>query len=1612
MKNKILSLVLVLSMLVGMLAVIPMTVSAEATNVWDGSVAASFAGGDGTENDPYQISNGAELALMSQKITVDKDGNYNRAHYVLTADIVLNDMPHVSTWYDGWYNGAADAYEPENMFTPIGTWSNDTSSFGGTFDGAGHTVSGAYFYTESGDNHGFFGAIQGGAVIKNFALVNSLFGNEGGNIAAIAGTTDRCNEGDILIENIYVDAYVYSGSANAGGILGTLSNSQTGYSAGIVTVSRVTFVGSVEGTNFVAGLIADARNVVFDVDDCLVSADIRATAKPTSKDNVHSAGFVTRSNNNLSLISQYDQVITNCILAGGSVTSKTDNSYDYPRAYVSSRSSTSKILAEYCYNAISGLSTMRYADTADDAAPSADIIKSELYGSFEGDTDVDWSVLTNWARPDYDIARPKGIAENFEIDPIEPPKAFENGSGTEDDPYQIANADDLANLANISQTDSFEGVYFELTADIILTGENNHAPIGNWTYAFGGVFDGGNHTISGLHMSANGDGYGFFAAIQGGAVIKNLAFVDATVIATGAGATGILVGQTNRGSGDDIYIENVYVEGSVTANGTEVAGIIGNLSDSNSSYTAGTVYVNKTTFVGSVSGTDVVAGIIGNIRNVMVEVTNCLVNADIEATNGGTAAGIMSRSGNATMMGYLDEAYLQVARYCLVAGGSISGTGSNHRAYISSTNGTNKPLSEYNYDAVGVTDVRNADDETSADITKYALYGMDDSNIDWTTWAEGNWTTKTDDVPRPDGIAENFTILPPQFFEGEGTQANPYKINNADDLKTLSNLSQSDSFEGVYFVLTADITLTGTNNHKAIGSWAYGFGGNFNGQGHTISGLHISTSADGQGLFGVIQGGAVITNFALVDAYVRCSSTGNMPVGAIVGQTNRANGGDIVISNIYTDAVVDCAGKEIGGIIGNLSNAQNDYVPGTVSVSNVVFNGTVKAAGYAAGIVGDARDVKVVMENCANYGTISASGDYVAGLLVGQTGSYTITNCISAGNVTGNNSVLAIACCNAENADAEGVRTITNCYVLAGIAANGSTMNADGGATITVVKNMSSFMGNGAVTINGWVKNAGDVTVPANCNAPEIVFTQKMLNGASVRFDTPTGLRFTAILSGAYLNYLKGDGEATYGIIIAPTDYVEAAGGFTIEKLDALGLDSVAYVIVPAEILYSGGDEYGYYEFRGVLGGINDYNYDRNFSAIAYVCVDGVYYYSAYDEDFNSRSIAYVAQAAYEDTNYEETSEYKYEVVEGQGDAGVWSPYTTEQREILLGFFGKSDAVNLSFLSYNVRNAEMDETDLGFIQIEKPTYEYDNRETYVLEYLLGYGADIIGLQEVAYVDGTYSDLNMLDVLGTEINKTGLTAAGYTCVTGEEIYGGHHAYKQMWNPIYFKTDMFDLIAQDTIWFTDADSRDTASKIQDDDTPYKSLTYVVLEHKESGERFVYVNLHLIVREKNKARYYLEDNNGNVLYDAEGTPRQIQEKQVIYLREILQSIQDEYDLPMFIGGDFNNSYNGINTWFKKSVYDEDGVISNGTPEETVKLSIARDTASSKQVANSCASGGNFTTRITIGGSPIDLWFTSNFNNGFVQCYQIIDNWNESIQKYPSDHCPAKLYATLYID
>ena len=145
------------------------------------TAASEFAGGDGSESNPYQISNAAELALLHEKMTAEhkefKD-EYTSANYVLTADITINDVSN----FDGWENTA-----PEYSWMPIGF---DTVEFDGVFDGKGHTISGLYINTNCGEytnNYGLFDTVDG--TVKNVKIDKSYIAVSGRpcGVGSIAG---------------------------------------------------------------------------------------------------------------------------------------------------------------------------------------------------------------------------------------------------------------------------------------------------------------------------------------------------------------------------------------------------------------------------------------------------------------------------------------------------------------------------------------------------------------------------------------------------------------------------------------------------------------------------------------------------------------------------------------------------------------------------------------------------------------------------------------------------------------------------------------------------------------------------------------------------------------------------------------------------------------------------------------------------------------------------------------------------------------------------------------------------------------------------------------------------------------------------------------------------------------------------------------------------------------------------------------------------------------------------------------------------------------------------------------------------------------------------------
>lgn len=88
--KKVFSLLITFAMLISMV-VVPTAVSA-ATTYWtdEGIVATSFAGGSGTETDPYEIATASQLAKIAADANSSADGKVcSGVYYELTADIDL-----------------------------------------------------------------------------------------------------------------------------------------------------------------------------------------------------------------------------------------------------------------------------------------------------------------------------------------------------------------------------------------------------------------------------------------------------------------------------------------------------------------------------------------------------------------------------------------------------------------------------------------------------------------------------------------------------------------------------------------------------------------------------------------------------------------------------------------------------------------------------------------------------------------------------------------------------------------------------------------------------------------------------------------------------------------------------------------------------------------------------------------------------------------------------------------------------------------------------------------------------------------------------------------------------------------------------------------------------------------------------------------------------------------------------------------------------------------------------------------------------------------------------------------------------------------------------------
>ena len=301
----------------------------------------------------------------------------------------------------------------------------------------------------------------------------------------------------------------------------------------------------------------------------------------------------------------------------------------------------------------------------------------------------------------------------------------------------------------------------------------------------------------------------------------------------------------------------------------------------------------------------------------------------------------------------------------------------------------------------------------------------------------------------------------PYQFEGDGTKTNPYKINSLFELQALQGRVNNHgvTYEGQYFLQTADIDMSGVESWNAIGfvvnsSSKYPFKATYDGGGHKIVNWNVDCnkqSGDTRyiGLFGQISALKNLTidktctfklrswsgtlayqvdyiencfNYATVTAQTTGADNANASIGGLAENVGKmvgcANYGDITINGggtvgglaaICNNAVncrnygtVTASGTKVGGICAELSALGNSADEELGVISGCANYGTVNADERAGGLVGE---LSGIMEDCYNLGTVKVSKTTVGGLvgIAYNTSSYTdkvgVFNSYHAGSV-------------------------------------------------------------------------------------------------------------------------------------------------------------------------------------------------------------------------------------------------------------------------------------------------------------------------------------------------------------------------------------------------------------------------------------------------------------------------------------------------------------------------------------------------------------------------------------------------------------------------------------
>lgn len=555
---------------------------------------------------------------------------------------------------------------------------------------------------------------------------------------------------------------------------------------------------------------------------------------------------------------------------------------------------------------------------------------------------------------------------------------FAGGTGMENDPWLIENAEQLAYLAQqVNKGKDYQRVHFRLVSDLDLSGKE-WTPIGTDGKIFWGGFDGGGHTITGMTITGDRDYVGLFGECKNftasSSYIKSVTVRGANI--SGHSFVGAIAG---RGANiSDCYsIENTIR--AFRCVGGVCGSLIGNISGCYNS--------------SSVSGNSIAGGIMGsasyegNVGNGVVQYCYNIGAVTVRQQDS-SVGGITGASAD----GYNISNCLNCGKITgngKKVGGIAGSTDSNYMNFIGNC--------YYNSDLNNAGVGEGANDKVIP-LTTSQLCGALPEGLNSAIWKEGSVDTNTAVAT---GTGSRFGTATGTYINltkvakiGE-TKTAPVPVYNYDvttngnDWDTYTLITTAEEFAAIgqdrdetkwsaNYVLGNDIDVSGVQL-SSIGDPGTPYTGKFSGDGHTIG--HIDMTEDKQtyssGLFGTIgysktlnsekESGKVMllaANGAIVSSDIAGGICGNLSVGEIYGCS-------------FTGTV---KGHTAGGICGNAGQ-------GTM-ISQCFFEGDVQGRSAAAGICGNSPFT--VIDHCISIAAIAGDGDRAGIVYSGDRGA---TNC-------------------------------------------------------------------------------------------------------------------------------------------------------------------------------------------------------------------------------------------------------------------------------------------------------------------------------------------------------------------------------------------------------------------------------------------------------------------------------------------------------------------------------------------------------------------------------------------------------------------------------------------